>query len=903
MATIMESLAHTTGSMIGGHLLVWAARGLGSRLKLSAVAGLLVLAAMVALPLGTLAQTPGAPPESPQNLSGSVLHDSVSLSWDDPSDSSITGYQILRRDRAIHEAGEFHPIVDDTGSSGTAYVDFTVEAGTEYVYRAKARNAAGLSSWSGLLRVDTTSGPIQGVPAKPSPPTVTEVAHDTVTISWTAPGDSSITGYQVLRRKRGEDGRGVFELVEDDTGSTTTSYTDSSVVASTEYGYRLRARNAQGLSERSASVGVETSAAPEPTPTYTPEPTPEQTPAEHEQADVPTWSAEVTVGAYNRPSPPMIGYSTWSQTGAVSDRDFEMDGTTYRVLALIEQAGGLYLATTPALPVEFTLATGDQEFAASDSSVPATAGAGRYWWQTDTELFAVGETVSVSITAAEDTEASANRPLAPPTAYFSDIPASHNGADEFTLRVSFSEEVSLTATTLQEHALVATGATVTAVAQRTANSTRNWNVTVQPGGTADITLGLAATTACDQSGAVCTSDGHLLHNQPHVVVPGHAIAQLSDLAVAGLSLSPAFSPAETLYTAQASTGLIEVTVTAIVPRDDITVEIAPEDADTTKTGHQVTLEPRVPTTVTVSVTASDGNASRLYQVTVTREAVTCFNPTPTEVPFSALPIVVNSTTDDYFVLYVNHDVDGTVQEMPVLVKRGEAGTTTLAENAPARPVERYRVERYQVADPADVDGDCVDDLTELAALGAMNPVNPAATVAPEAGVLAFVTALSGYTKFVMYDLNLPIRPSLVFQNRTNYPGHDEFMRQILGIEPFTAGTLRGNISYNPTLASPDGSPGAYVFWLSGYEHDCSYIDRPTPCSSPACRCSRKTSSIGYRRTTFASTGVARRCSAGRASPSPRTSGVGPATPPSTRQPVSACSAREMRTSALTPGRS
>ncbi len=158
----MESLAHTTGSMIGGHLLVWAARGLGSRLKLSAVAGLLVLAAMVALPLGTLAQTPGAPPESPQNLSGSVLHDSVSLSWDDPSDSSITGYQILRRDRAIHEAGEFHPIVDDTGSSGTAYVDFTVEAGTEYVYRAKARNAAGLSSWSGLLRVDTTSGPIQG---------------------------------------------------------------------------------------------------------------------------------------------------------------------------------------------------------------------------------------------------------------------------------------------------------------------------------------------------------------------------------------------------------------------------------------------------------------------------------------------------------------------------------------------------------------------------------------------------------------------------------------------------------------------------------------------------------------------------------------------------------------------
>ena len=55
-------------------------------------------------------------------------------------------------------------------------------------------------------------------------------------------------------------------------------------------------------------------------------------------------------------------------------------------------------------------------------------------------------------------------------------------------------------------------------------------------------------------------------------------------------------------------------------------------------------------------------------------------PTPTAVDVTAVPIVVESTTDDYFVLYVNHDVDGTEVEFPVLVKRGEAGTTTLAEN-------------------------------------------------------------------------------------------------------------------------------------------------------------------------------------------------------------------------------
>ena len=68
----------------------------------------------------------------------------MSLSWDDPSDPSITGYQILRRDKAVHAAGEFHPIVDDTGSSGTSYVDFTVQAGAEYVYRVKGAQCGGV---------------------------------------------------------------------------------------------------------------------------------------------------------------------------------------------------------------------------------------------------------------------------------------------------------------------------------------------------------------------------------------------------------------------------------------------------------------------------------------------------------------------------------------------------------------------------------------------------------------------------------------------------------------------------------------------------------------------------------------------------------------------------------------
>ncbi len=101
-----------------------------------------------------------------------------------------------------------------------------------------------------------------------------------------------------------------------------------------------------------------------------------------------------------------------------------------------------------------------------------------------------------------------------------------------------------------------------------------------------------------------------------------------------------------------------------------------------------------------------------------------YNPTPTDVEVDSVPIVVASTTDDYFVLYVR----GTTVDLPVLVKRGEAGTTTLAENVKALTKERYRVEKYLIADPADVDGDCIDDITELDDLGTNNPVNAAGSL-------------------------------------------------------------------------------------------------------------------------------------------------------------------------------
>ena len=105
------------------------------------------------------AAQPAEPPAKPTGLSATALHDSVTLTWNDPGDDSITGYVILRRVRVNNVGGEFSELVPDTGSAATVYTDETVAAGTTYTYRIKAINGAGTSERSRWFHVDTPSAP------------------------------------------------------------------------------------------------------------------------------------------------------------------------------------------------------------------------------------------------------------------------------------------------------------------------------------------------------------------------------------------------------------------------------------------------------------------------------------------------------------------------------------------------------------------------------------------------------------------------------------------------------------------------------------------------------------------------------------------------------------------------
>ena len=201
---------------------------------------------------------PTEPPAKPRNLSATATHDSVTLTWDDPGDDTITGYVILRRIPGVDPEGHFDVLVADTGTASTTYTDDTVSAETRYTYRIKAINGAGTSERSRWSHIDVPAAP---VPDKPTGLEATE-SHGQVVLTWDDPGDDSITGYVILRRVRENDTGGDFSVLVANTGSAATTYIDDTVAAGTTYTYRIKAINEHGVSERSSWFHIDIPEAP-----------------------------------------------------------------------------------------------------------------------------------------------------------------------------------------------------------------------------------------------------------------------------------------------------------------------------------------------------------------------------------------------------------------------------------------------------------------------------------------------------------------------------------------------------------------------------------------------------------------------------------------------------------------
>ena len=136
------------------------------------------------------------------------------------------------------EAGNAHP-------TDTTHTLAGLEYDTDYNIRVRARYSDGenaASHWNGPW-TETTAQVHQPLPAAPSFIN-TAVTEGQVLLSWSNPSDDSITGYQILR---GPDAANLV-VIENDTGSSSTSYTDTAPPAGQTHTYGVKARNSAGLS-------------------------------------------------------------------------------------------------------------------------------------------------------------------------------------------------------------------------------------------------------------------------------------------------------------------------------------------------------------------------------------------------------------------------------------------------------------------------------------------------------------------------------------------------------------------------------------------------------------------------------------------------------------------------------
>ena len=76
-----------------------------------------------------------------------------------------------------------------------------------------------------------------------------------IVLTWEAPNDDMVTGYQILRRRLTE-GENELLVYVANTNTTATTYTDTNVTQGTRYVYQVKAINAAGPGARSNFVNV-----------------------------------------------------------------------------------------------------------------------------------------------------------------------------------------------------------------------------------------------------------------------------------------------------------------------------------------------------------------------------------------------------------------------------------------------------------------------------------------------------------------------------------------------------------------------------------------------------------------------------------------------------------------------
>ncbi len=187
----------------------------------------------------TVSVTEDDAPAKPTGLTAAPGNRAASLSWDDPEDASITGYQVSRRNAGAARWGGWASI-DGSRASTVSHTATKLRNGTGYEFRIRARNGAGWGPVSDAASV---------TPATLPAPTVTAESGDgQVVLRWSQLPDAGIREWEWSYRGGSQKTWGPTELRLSRLGNninhrTVSSHTVTGLANGTEYAFRLRAYN------------------------------------------------------------------------------------------------------------------------------------------------------------------------------------------------------------------------------------------------------------------------------------------------------------------------------------------------------------------------------------------------------------------------------------------------------------------------------------------------------------------------------------------------------------------------------------------------------------------------------------------------------------------------------------
>ena len=193
-------------------------------------------------------------PAAPAGLSATAAAGSVALSWNNPSDGTITRYEVRVRPASV-TGWWCWTRLSYMGPSSVALTVSRLSSSTAYRFQLRAVNIRGAGAASEVSATTlAAASPPASAPAAPSGLTSTG-GDRSIALSWNNPGDSSIVEYQFRERPAGETAWRCWRRIWNST-SASTGHTMGWITNGVNYQVQVRALNAAGTGPSSQTAAT-----------------------------------------------------------------------------------------------------------------------------------------------------------------------------------------------------------------------------------------------------------------------------------------------------------------------------------------------------------------------------------------------------------------------------------------------------------------------------------------------------------------------------------------------------------------------------------------------------------------------------------------------------------------------